>query len=147
TALIQDITGLLAEPRPGAARLTEKDLATLWAKLGGEDAREAHQAIVRLVTSPEDAAGMLAAKLQPAAPPPAGLIDRLLADLDAKRFKVREEARAKLLHLGGLAEPALRRLLGRQPPVEVHRRAQNLLDRIQPGRLSGEGVRSLRAVE
>src|SRR5262249_33906336 len=40
TALVQDITGLLTEPRPGAARLTEKDPAGLWAKLSSEDARE-----------------------------------------------------------------------------------------------------------
>src|SRR5262249_4712608 len=62
-------------------------------------------------------------------------------------FTARNKATAELEKLADLAEPALRKVLAGQPPLEVRRRAALLLARLQEPITSAELLRSLRALE
>jgi hypothetical protein len=76
-------------------------------------------------------------------------VARLVADLDADVFAVRESATAALGRLGAAAEPALQRALESDPSAEMKRRARELLDRLPqraPGVMGGEAVRTVRAL-
>ncbi len=72
-------------------------------------------------------------------------IARLIADLDARRFSVRQKAMEELRKEGELALPALRRALEGGPTLEVRRRVEELLDRHQDSP-SPESLRELRAL-
>jgi hypothetical protein len=74
-------------------------------------------------------------------------IDKLIADLDSKQFEARERATAELKKLGGLVEPALRKAVVSRPPLEVRRRVEELLDRLDHRILTSEELRGLRAME
>ncbi len=71
---------------------------------------------------------------------------RLLADLDGRKFVERERAVAELERLNFAAEPALRKALADKPSLEMRRRLEALLERLDPAR-SPERMRELRAVE
>ncbi|HEV3259355.1 MAG TPA: hypothetical protein VG013_20990, partial [Gemmataceae bacterium] len=74
-------------------------------------------------------------------------IDRWIAELDSRRFGVREKAAQELEKLGEMAAPALRQKLADQPSPEVRRRVKGLLERLAQGSLPCDQLRLLRAVE
>jgi WD40 repeat protein len=151
TALIWDIRKLL--PAPVKTRPTDDECARLWDELSSSDAKAACRAAGQLIQSPEEAVAYLGKKLQPALPIPAGKIAGLLAQLDSDRFDRREQAGRELLQLPELAEPALLEAAKKQPSLELSRRIEALLARIQerrakgPWTLAGEPLRAWRAVE
>jgi hypothetical protein len=59
----------------------------------------------------------------------------------------RERATAELQQLGEQAEPALRKALAAKPSLEVTRRLQALLDRVERQTLTAAQLHALRAVE
>jgi RNA polymerase sigma factor (sigma-70 family) len=145
-ALVWDITGA---QQPGARRappLADKDLASLWADLVGDDARTAYRAIGLLSVPEAQSVPYLRERLQPAS-----FDERRtahwIADLDSEQFAVRERAVQELEQLGELAESALRRQLTLKPSLEVKRRLEALLEKLERGLLSGERLRACRAVE
>jgi hypothetical protein len=73
-------------------------------------------------------------------------IDRLIADLDADAFKIRERASQELEELEEIAGPALERTLAGKPSPEVRRRLNELLRKLSPPVLSPEHLRTIRAV-
>src|SRR5262249_42879313 len=111
------------------------------------DAVKSHRAMRFLVAAPEQAMTLLREKLRPIAGPDPKLLARLIADLDAGRFAVREQATRELEKLGALARPALRQALDGQPSGEVRRRVERLLERLESSPLSGEELRVVRAIE
>ena len=54
-----------------------------------------------------------------------------LANLDSDEFKVRDEAKKELEAMGEAAESELRRVLANNPSVEVSRRVQQILARLE----------------
>jgi hypothetical protein len=70
-----------------------------------------------------------------------------MADLDDRRFAVRERAVRELKALGEPAVPALRQALRGGPALETRRRAEQLLEGLLRVPITGEALRSLRAVE
>jgi hypothetical protein len=74
-------------------------------------------------------------------------LNRLIADLDADDFTVREKASEELAGLGRLAEPALKEALRGQPSPEVARRVRQLLKGLEGKGTPPEKVRTLRALE
>jgi hypothetical protein len=77
---------------------------------------------------------------------------KLIADLDAIKFAVRQRATAELEKLGEAAVPALRLALEGNPSPELARRVQSLLDKVNSPnervrRLPAVVVQLLRAVE
>jgi hypothetical protein len=129
---------------PHRAALAAGDLPALWERLAKEDAADAYRAMEALAGSPAQAVPFLRERLRGPAPPPAGRLARLIADLDAEDFAVRQRAAAELEKLGEAAAPALRKALAGRPSPEVRRRAGQVLAKLDaaPGRL-----RELRAVE
>ena len=83
---------------------------------------------------------LLAKKLGEHPLPDARRIAQLVANLDADKFSLREQAMVELGHLGDLAIPALTSALEGTPPVELKRRAEELLERLAGG---GPGVARL----
>jgi WD40 repeat protein len=131
---------LAGASRAGAAgpAPSEKDLATLWADLAGSDAGKAYKAVWRLADFPDVAVPFLNGRLRPASEEDgvsAKQLTRLVADLDADAFKVRQEATRRLEALGKQAETALRRALAGSPSPELRHRTAALLKK-----MSGQDV-------
>jgi WD40 repeat protein len=132
-------------PPRQAVSLTLKEREALWADLAGDDAGRAWQAIARLADAPDDAVPLLRGRLRPAKGPPAEELRRLIADLNAARYEVREAAAKHLAELSDGAHAALRKSLHDQPSLEVRRRIEPLVAR--PSLVKDpEVLRSLRAV-
>src|SRR5262249_29944649 len=62
-------------------------------------------------------------------------------------FTLREKATKELEALDELVGPFLRKALQGEPAPELRRRAKELLDRIEAGGFSSEGLRAWRALE
>jgi WD40 repeat protein len=141
TVLIWDVVGLAPARRPGPLKPAE--LAALWSDLAGEDAPAAYQAILKLGVPPAEAVPFLRARLRPAPRLAARQVAQLVADLDDRRFAVREAASAKLAARLDLAEPALRRAMAGQPSPDLRRRLEALLAKVH----GPDWLRSWRALE
>jgi hypothetical protein len=106
-----------------------------------------YAALARLVSSPQRAVAFLGNQLQSTNLPDANRMERLLVDLDDKRFQVREKASKELEALAEFAAPALRKTLAGKQSPEVRQRLTAALDRLDDARPSPELVRQIRAVE
>jgi RNA polymerase sigma factor (sigma-70 family) len=124
TVLLWDIA---PPPRPAVA-LTAEEREALWADLAREDAGRAWRAVARLADAPE-AVPLLRERLRPAQGPPAEELRRLLADLDAPKYEVRDAAAKRLAELGEASYAAMRAALDGQPSLEARRRIEPILDR------------------
>jgi hypothetical protein len=74
---------------------------------------------------------LLEQRLKPVPRADAKQLADALRNLDSDRFTVREQAAKELERLGEAAEPALRRVLLDKPSVEVRRRVEGLLNRLE----------------
>ncbi|HVK13770.1 MAG TPA: hypothetical protein VM597_33820, partial [Gemmataceae bacterium] len=146
TILLWDLAGPPEKVEP----LSPSVLNELWGALDGSVAKRAEQAMRKLVARPAESVPYLAGLVKPAPPPEATpeLLAKLIADLDAPRFAVREAASRKLERLGNPARAAVVEALKRTDlAAEVRERlekAKVVLD--QPVNLD-PWVRSLRAIE
>jgi len=146
TTLIWDVRPFASTPAARPRKLSEKELASLWAGLAGDDAAKAYATMQLLIAAAPDTITLLESKLQPAAAVAGERIDRWINDLDSDQFAVRSKASHELAELAGQAEPALRKRLRSQLSVELRRRIEGLLDKLeQPP--SGDEIRALRAIE
>jgi roadblock/LC7 domain-containing protein len=147
TLLFWDMAALaVARPRP-AGELTAGQMTALWGDLAGPDAAKAYQAIAALAEHPDTAVPFLRDRLREGPTVDAKRLKRLVADLDADDFEVREKASEELAKLGRLAEPALKEALEHQPSAELAQRATRLLERLNVKELPPERLRALRAAE
>jgi hypothetical protein len=147
TILIWNVAAVPLETLPppaGWAKVPEK----VWADLATADAARAHQLIWELVAVPPQAVAFLEERLNPAnsAANPRR-IDELIGHLDDDQFAVRERAMQELEKLGAPAEAALRKVLQGDPSLEVRRRAERLLEKLEARVTSPEVLRTLRALE
>lgn len=127
--------------------LTAERCEALWADLADARATRAYEAVLKLAEAPRQAVPFLRQRLQPVAAADPKRIARLLDDLDSAEFPVRQKASAELEQLGALAAPALRKALAGDPPLEVRRRVEELLQKLQRRQVPAETLRALRAVE
>src|SRR5439155_3486616 len=104
TVLLWDLTGRQSGGRLRPAELTDPDLEALWSDLAGEDAPKAYRAVWGLAASPKQALPLLRGALKPVAAADAGRLRRLVAELDADDFEVRERATRALEEAGEQAE-------------------------------------------
>jgi hypothetical protein len=131
-------------PLPGLVR-TERDAREFWAALAEKDILQGRRAIRALAGAPRLTVPFLREHLRPAPPADSKRLARLIADLDDDEFAVRTRAATELRKIGEQAEAALRRTLEGKPSVEVHRRVEELLKRLeQPTR---ERLQAQRAME
>ncbi len=74
-------------------------------------------------------------------------LGKLLTDLDNKQYATRQRAEKELAKLGDLAAKAIKERLENAPSLEMRRRLEQLLDRLEGGTVPPEVVRTLRAIE
>ncbi|HYT90470.1 MAG TPA: hypothetical protein VEL76_17320 [Gemmataceae bacterium] len=163
TILVWDTWGL---SMPSATALADGGSAALWRALAREegepakqarkrpnkegipvlreDLRQAHHAIGLLVASPEKAVPWLREWLKPAAPE---RLRQLFTDLDNRQFAVRDKATQELEHFGQDGLPALRKHLQTSLPLEVKRRIEQIIERLEKAPPFSQGRATLRAIE
>ena len=146
SALLWDLAGAAPEEAARAARLTEADLASLWDDLAAHQAGTAYRAVRTMAAAPRRSIPFLRERLSPARAVNGRQVERLIADLDDRKYEVRERASAELEKLGNLVETALEKALDQNPPLEVHKRLERLLLRIKGSVPSPAVLRGLRAV-
>ncbi len=132
--------------RPGAVTLPEREVQQDWAELADADAAAAYQAIFRLAAAPDRALPFLRRHLRPVAAADGRQVRDLVQGLDSPHFAERERAAAELEKRGESAGPALRQALAGRPSLQIRRRVERLLAKLDPT-ASPERLREVRAVE
>jgi hypothetical protein len=147
TGLVWDLTGGAAQaPRRQGAEARQ----ALWVRLAARDAGRARRAVWALASAPADSVSLLRARLRPVPASAPRRVARLLAELDAEEFEVRQRAGRELAKLGPDVEPALRKALEGSPSLELRKRLELLLEPwAGPKRkpLPGAFLQTVRAVE
>jgi WD40 repeat protein len=149
TGLAWDFAALRARRTDLPSSLSSARLQTLWNELASPDAARADRSMDLLQAAPSDSVTFLDKQLKPTiVRVTAKEIDQLIADLDNNDFAARETATKSLEKLEQVAKPALRKALaGPQPSLELRRRMERLLERLDGATLEPERLRSLRAIE
>jgi hypothetical protein len=114
--------------------LSPAQLATCWAGLAADDLREASEARHWLTCAPgadRQTVPFLQGRLRPDSPADVNRLRRLVAQLDDDSFQAREKARRELEDMGGLAAAVLRSTLEAKPSLEVRRRIEGILNKVQ----------------
>jgi WD domain, G-beta repeat len=147
TALVWPVEG--ANKKAGAPR-KELDIATfgaLCADLADSDAAKAWDAARALAGSPKQTVAYFQKRLQPAPRLDQAKVQALMAQLDSKSYKERQQAAAELLKLGERVVPALQEVLAAKPALETRKRVEDLLERLAALAWTSDQVATLRAVE
>jgi hypothetical protein len=133
--------------KAGPKDLDDKTLAALWSDLAGEKSR-AYEAMWILGESPGQALPFLKEHVKTLQGVDPKLVQLLLAKLDHADFETREKAAKELVKMRYEIEPALRKALEGQIPVETRRRVQEIVDLLAARSFAtGETVRTLRAIQ
>lgn len=140
--LIWDLAPSTWPVRRSARELSRDQFDALWSDLA-RDARTAYRAISLLAAAPARSVPLLAARLHPVALDNKR-IDKLVADLDAERYEVRESASRELKSMRYSSEPPMRRALADRPSLEMRRRLENIL--AEPKHPTAEALRMQRAI-
>lgn len=129
--------------------LTARELTTAWTALAQPDAKAAFQAQRDLIASPAESTAFLREHLRPAEASPVNMakINALVADLDNESFEQCDEASRELVRFGTAAEPALRKARAGAVSLEMRRRIDDLLARLERRALTKEELQATRAVE
>jgi WD40 repeat protein len=146
TVLCWDLTGRLRDGQLPPVHLSASDLKARWRDLAGRDAAKAHCAVWELAASGEQAVTFLKQHVHPVPQPDPKRIAGLVADLDSSIFAVRQSAQAELKKLDVLAEDALRKTMQANPPLELRRRIDSLLQGIHAPVPAADVLQAVRAV-
>jgi WD40 repeat protein len=143
---VWDVSGLRTPP--AAAAPDVQRLETLWNELGAKDALKAYRAVFALSAAPGKSVPFVTERVRPPVSNSVyECIPKLIADLDADDFEVRERAMKELEKIGQAAHPALLKALT-DGSAEVKRLAELLLERKgEAPPLSVEEIHMLRAIE
>jgi RNA polymerase sigma factor (sigma-70 family) len=144
TALVWDLSACALG---GPAKVKPAEVDGLWADLHGGDARKGYRALWALASAPKEVMPLLRAQLKPVPAPDHDRLGRLVKDLDADEFEVRERATEELGKLGGAAEGVLRKALKSKPSAEVKQRVELLLGKLRATSASPDHAREARAME
>jgi len=141
-------------PRQSALRAAEKSqpdaaqaartLAAWWSDLASADEGRALRAVLGMVAAPETVA-FLKTRLQPVTVDLQEMARRI-ADLDHDQFEKRQQAALELDNLGESALPYLQKVLDGRPSLEVRRRAEQLVERIEKKFKPADWPRTMRAL-
>jgi WD40 repeat protein len=149
TVLLWGVSGMLRPDRDATdrPRPTAEALAAKWDNLAATDGRKAYDAVWELAAAPAQAVGLFSKHLKPVRPADAKRLARLIADLGDEEFETRSKAARELEALEDLAGAALRKALARTTDVDLRLRLQVLLGRLDSDELSGEQLRTMRALQ
>ena len=137
---------LLDDGLMNGVRLGGVDVALDVAIPADKDAARAYRAVFTLAADGK-AAAFLQERLIPATDKDSEPTRKLIADLDSNQFEVREKASRDLERLEDRVVPALRAVLKGKPDLEVQRRIERILKRIDRPVPPKELLTSLRALE
>jgi hypothetical protein len=146
TVLIWDFALALGVAGPLVKSPNEREIAAWWADLAEVDARRAYAAVWRLAEMPGVSVPFLRRHLRPVTDAKLKEIRQHLKDLDSDAFAVREKAFQQLERFGLDAVSDLRSLLKQELSLEVRRRIERLLENLNTGSLTGEPLRTHRAL-
>jgi hypothetical protein len=132
TILLWDVTLLTGNGRLSSGAEAGNNLDALWSDLIGSDARKSYRASWAFTRSPVESVAFLKKQLRPAPrkPDQGPLINRLIQELGADQFAVRENAMRQLEAIGKDAQTALQTALKNQPSLELRRRVEALLRKL-----------------
>ena len=147
TALVWDIS-LVGYSSKNTAPLNPDDQLKAWDKLLEADARISYEAMTILSSHPKITVALIRTKVTPATTgPDDATLDRLVAELGAAKFAVRERTTRELDQLGEAAVPGMRQRLAKTPPLETHLRIMRFLNKHDPTTLTPLHLREIRALE
>ena len=147
SALIWDIRETAESVRPQPTEVTKDRLEHLWADLAGNDGERVHRATWALAACPQFVP-WLRERLKPVPPVDPKQLAQWLADLDNDAFAVREKATHELEAKKEAAEATLRSVLAGKPSLEVRRRVEPILKRLEElPPTSPSTLRAYRALE
>lgn len=142
-----DLDGIV-RPALKPARLDAKQRKALLEKLASPDAGTAFRAVCALAGDPDCLPLLESRLLSPRVNgPSAAQINGLIRDLDDDDFDTRQRASKALAAIGPHALPALRRAFTRPPSAEVRKRAERLIEGIDPAEVPPEDLEALRGVQ
>jgi uncharacterized protein (TIGR03067 family) len=147
TVLVWDVRGPARRLRARGTRLGPDHCKALWEELGSPNAVRAYRALWCLAADPDAAAAFLGRTLTPAREVEAATLERLIAELDDRRFASRQRAYERLEQLGDMAALALRRSRGKMPSAEAERRVEGLLKSLQGPATRPAQLRAIRGIE
>lgn len=125
----------------------ETALASSWHDLASGSGPCAGIAIAALLRQPEASVTFLRAQLHPEEATSEKHLAQWICDLDADAYLTREAASRELTRLDERAGAALRRALTSHPTLEVRRRIEDILNKLEPHSPPPETLRKLRAIE
>jgi RNA polymerase sigma factor (sigma-70 family) len=137
------------KPLPPDFKLSAKDLDARWADLARDDGGKVYAAVRLLRADPARSVPFLQKRLAPKDDgPDPKKVKQLIADLDSDEFDKRDAATKELERLGHAVESQLRDALAANPSLELTRRVERLLKRLEEQRqsLTAEQQRDVRAV-
>lgn len=147
TGLVWDLAAGLRRDRSVGKSPDEKALKAWWADLASPDARRAWAATWHLADAPPASTlPFLRPQLQPIAEADARVVRNHVAALDSDDFATREKAYRALEALGQSAVPEVRRVLPKEPSLEVRRRLEKFLKGVADQPVSPNQRRDLRAL-
>jgi WD40 repeat protein len=148
SVLIWDVATLTVNRPLSEVRLGQAELEKAWNDLGADSGEVAYRALWQFAAGGKSAVAFLQGQLS-ADPPDQGAVKRLIADLDADQFEVRDRAMRELTSLGVQAQPLLQKALERPSSAEARRRLETLLAKLPPAGVGPPGVslRHLRALQ
>jgi hypothetical protein len=144
--LLWDVDGLSARAGPAPRALSVRAARSRWDDLAA-GARTAAEAMNALIASPAEAVSVCKAHLRAVQAVDAAVVTRLIDQLNTKPFKAREKAQADLLALGDPIVPYLEKALARKNALETRQRLEKLHGKLTAVALTGERLRSIRAIE
>ena len=146
TVLLWDVAGTQG---PKVAALSADELAAQWKLLADSDGKPAFAAQRKLIASPTETLTFLKKNLAPAKPAVVNekQVARWIADLDSESFEPRDNASRELEKLGHFAEPALKKAQAGKIGVEMRRRIDDLLAKLEHATLSAGDLQGVRAIE
>jgi hypothetical protein len=148
TALVYDIAGLPREEKPAVTELQSDRVDALWNELASDDGKKINDAVSGLSAAPKQTVPMLQGRVKPVVAPDPKRVAQLIADLDSNSFPVRQKASDELEKLGELAGEALKKVLAKNPGLEMQMRVERLLERLVTGQPPPpEQLQALRALE
>jgi WD40 repeat protein len=147
TAVLWDVTGLLRDGKTQAIESSRLKLESLWAALA-KDAANAHRAIWHLAAVAEQSVPFLAEQLEAQK----GFDDpkriaQLIGELSNDKFTVRARAADDLEALGRLVKNDLQKELDGRPSLDVRKRVEQLLERMETVQVPPLWLRAMRAIE
>jgi hypothetical protein len=129
------------------AAQSKPDLDALWNDLASPDAAKAFKAMGQLASLPDKTPAYFKERLKPISAADREQIKKLIEDLNSPQYAVRQKASAGLDKFGELAAPLLNDHLKQKPPLEVAKRIEIILEKLDGPVSDPNLLRALRAVE